>query len=678
MSDRKSSVDGASRDGEVPEQNIADSAEQIGVDDREGGDMMLNLGGGVAASEVPIAEHALGQPSPPQTEASSSNLQTDAAMSTFTFALPPFSNPVQAEMSQLNKSNVSGGVPSSQPTASKDSQPGGDRSSVGPSVLPKLTAMSAAALAKHIGDKIPNFKPEAWIAEDVSGTAFLEVVSPSSLTEFLEQTALINSKFQRTRIENLLRELVASDKSIAESVRKLWATNLVPLAASNSVNPPSGGQLLSPAHPSNLFQTPAPRSQHGASFLSEIKGRVGFPLDNSVLFGSDSTSARASITGLQPEMSSGGRTSADGGPCFAITINQPSAEKPKYVILETCDNDEEFAKWLKKNREESLLALPVDRRALTDLITKDCKEEISRVIVNAARDDPHIFDKDAPYPNHGWPSVTEKLLLRVLFKKNGPPSASAAKDRLKAIRFFFNDSTTHQKLFTAKLRKHVKRFTSDLEDFQYSCRLWPEHDKDMSHTAIVEAFSEGFNDTSTVLGPDKTTQVSKCSNLAKIREYIREHKAKTLEEIIAFVVGYFERLDTTVRSNSKVKYDVTPWRQDAGGAKSSGKKRKFNQTEASVQAISASGGSVPPTPKVQRPPTTNPRCNNCGSKGHLCGERTCFLFGHSKAKGPDGNWPEGTPSLRLSPEEYKTWSTTRKPIFFGYPENQPKPKATGA
>ena len=197
---------------------------------------------------------------------------------------------------------------------------------------------------------------------------------------------------------------------------------------------------------------------------------------------------------------------------------------------------------------------------------------------------------------------------------------------------------------------------------------------------IVEAFSEGFSDTSTVLGPDKTTQVVKCSNLKKIREFIREHKASTLEEIISFIVSHFERLDTTVRSNSKVKYDVTPWRQDAGGAggaKPNGKKRKFNQiaqSDAGVHAISASGGGG----AARKPPTGNPRCNNCGSKGHVCGERTCFLFGHPKAKGPDGNWPEGTPSLRLTPEEYKAWSVTRKPIFYGYPENQPKPKAHGA
>jgi hypothetical protein len=68
----------------------------------------------------------------------------------------------------------------------------------------------------------------------------------------------------------------------------------------------------------------------------------------------------------------------------------------------------------------------------------------------------------------------------------------------------------------------------------------------------------------------------------------------------------------------------------------------------------------------------HPRCNNCGSKGHKCGERTCFLFGHPKGKGLLGEWPDGTPSLRLDIDDYKQWSVKRKPIFYAYPENQGK------
>ena len=92
MSDNNS-VDGTSRSGEVSEQTTALSAEQVDVAYREGGASSANLGGGVAASES-IAEPALGQPSPTQISASSSNLQSTPAISTFTFNAPVFSNPV--------------------------------------------------------------------------------------------------------------------------------------------------------------------------------------------------------------------------------------------------------------------------------------------------------------------------------------------------------------------------------------------------------------------------------------------------------------------------------------------------------------------------------------------------------------------------------------------------------
>jgi hypothetical protein len=249
MSDNNS-LDGTSRSGEVSDHALA--AEQVDVANREGGASSTNLGGGNAASES-IAEPALGQPSPPQFPASPSNLQPTSALSTFNFVAPVFSNPVQPEMSQLFQNRVSGGVPSSQPSASKDTQSGGDQTSAGQPVLPSFSTMSAKALANFIGGRIQNFKPEVWIAEDVSGAAFLEVVSPSGLTEFLEQNLRIDSKFQRTRIENLLRELIVFDKSITESVRKPWTMIIVPVAASDRAVPPTGGQILSPAHPPNCL-----------------------------------------------------------------------------------------------------------------------------------------------------------------------------------------------------------------------------------------------------------------------------------------------------------------------------------------------------------------------------------------------------------------------------------------
>lgn len=623
---------------------------------------------------------SLGQPPPSQLAATSAlpSQPLDAALASFQFPASAFSNPVQAETKRID-ANSSSAVDASlsQPTASKDSQLGGSHSSGGVVGIPSIpfSSLSASALATSIGGKIQSFKSELWIAEDVSGAAFLEVVSPPQLLEFLEHTMFINSSFTRTRVANFIRAMIDADGILPPAVKKSWAAPAWPEPASVQAGSASSGQILSPVPPTKLFQTPT-KEQTASSFLSEIKGRVGFDLDDSALFQSDSSRLRATVTDAQtPGYSVASHASAQGGaPRFEVVINQASAEKPKYIVLENTDNAEEMAKWLKKNREETLLALPVDRRPLSHLLTKDCKEEISRVIVAAKVEDPQMFGEGAPYPETGWAGVTDKLLLRVLFKKNGPTCADAAKEQLKKIRFFFNDSTTHQKLFTARVRKHCKRFTGELQDFDYVCRLWPEHDKVLSHPMIIDAFSDGFNDTSTVLGPDNTTQVFKCSNLAKIREFIRQRKQCFLEDIICEMIRYFERLDSTIKSNSKVSYDVTPWRSEAATGQKKPAKRKFNQISEGGTNAEAAVNSVatPPTVKQPRPAAIHPRCNNCGSKGHKCGERTCFLFGHPKGKGLRGEWPDGTPSLRLELDEYKQWSVTRKPIFFGYPENQGK------
>ena len=245
-------------------------------------------------------------------------------------------------------------------------------------------------------------------------------------------------------------------------------------------------------------------------------------------------------------------------------------------------------------------------------------------------------------------------------------SASAAKARLKDRQFFFNDATTHQDKFTAKLRKHCKLFSTTLQDFAYSHRHWPEHDNNLSHTMIVDAFLAGFSSTDTTQGSDGTTLVPKCSNLRKICEKIRENKTRSLEDLMALIIDDFERIDNSIKGNKTgMVYPIQPWR--LGQTKN---KRSFNQV--------TNGGSNQPsqgrTAKIARPATNYPRCNNCGSKGHLCGERTCFLFGHPKGKGINGNFPEGTPSLTLDANEWKAWKSTRNPIFRAYPENQNKAK----
>jgi hypothetical protein len=292
-------------------------------------------------------------------------------------------------------------------------------------------------------------------------------------------------------------------------------------------------------------------------------------------------------------------------------------------------------------------------------MSHECKQEIARMIYTANIDDVTLFNAEAPYPRRGWDDVTEKLLLRCLFRINGPRSASDAKDRLKKKCFHFNDATTEQKFFTSKLRKHCNEFATTLHDFENCVRLWPDADKDLSHLKIIEAFDHGFTSQETTKGPDGVTNVPKCSNLANVREKIRENKKSSLEEIIELLITYYERHDDIIRAN-RTEYLVKPWRQAA----EKGRKRQYNQI--------ASGGQSGQAQIKFKPPAQFPRCNNCGSKGHMCGEETCYLFGHPKAKGPNGYWPEGTPSLNLNPAEWKDWRAQRHATFYAYACNANK------
>jgi hypothetical protein len=257
-----------------------------------------------------------------------------------------------------------------------------------------------------------------------------------------------------------------------------------------------------------------------------------------------------------------------------------------------------------------------------------------------------------------WPEVTDHLLLKILFSINGPRSAADAKARLKARLCFLNDSTTSQDKQTSKLRKFCNEFKSTLKDFAYTYHMWDANDE-LDHAMIVEAFSDCFHNVEQIKGPDGTTMVPKSRNYAKIKEMIREKKSLPLEEIINHIIDSFDRVDIAVRSNKAVTYDVKPWKSEDGNKK----KRNFNQ-------ISGGQAAKQQNKKPPRPPTEFPRCANCGRKSHACGERTCHLFGHPDARGPNGVWADGEPSLILSDEKKKAWNATRNPVFFKYPENQ--------
>ncbi len=192
MSDRADQVVNSSenREGGVQnDENISNSNSNV-----ENPIQNSNAGG---AERLSIEEHALTHvaPPPPQVSSLNSIAGQGSAISAFKFPANPFAHPGPPEISKMDQNSAGGGASSSQPAALKDSQQGGDHSSAEGAVLLKFKSFSAKALAKIIGDKIQNFKPEFWIEEDVNGAAFLDVVSPPRLSEFLEQDMLIASKF---------------------------------------------------------------------------------------------------------------------------------------------------------------------------------------------------------------------------------------------------------------------------------------------------------------------------------------------------------------------------------------------------------------------------------------------------------------------------------------------------
>ncbi len=172
--------------------------------------------------------------------------------------------------------------------------------------------LSAHALHSVIRDRIHNFSCDLWIVEDISGAAILAHVAPSTLAEFLQNTPKILSDFTRVRIVDIIFELIMQE--------------------------PRGTLNLQQGSP---------------SFLSEIQSTSTFALDDISTF----------TTNHHRATSAGASSSVNPFGLISITVNQPSATPPKYAILECCSDAVAFREWLRKNREESLLALPVDRRS---------------------------------------------------------------------------------------------------------------------------------------------------------------------------------------------------------------------------------------------------------------------------------------------------------------------------
>ena len=533
-----------------------------------------------------------------------------------------------------------------------------------------ISLMSAMTLANVIGGKIPNFNPDVWIREAISGAALIEMVQPNLLSKFLVETALIESKFARDRVEKLLHELVAIDTLLSSNIKDSWSKAkefsasstlgaVTPALHQNHSSPMSNGftptslfhtpqgNFQAPSHSSGAATGGDPRQGHPPSFMREIASRSDFSFDDSALFSSERTHslARAAVTAVPHAVAIPGiaNTIGQAPTMLHITLNQPSAKPPNYPILCNASVPEEFYNWLRTVRKESLNCQPVDRRMLNQLVSQEVQQEIGRIIVESRSRDPYLFDgHDLEYPTH-WAAVSDKLLLRVLFRLNGPLSAAEAKLRLKKLKFFFNDSTTLQSAFCNKLRKHCNKFKCDLADFAYTAYKW-RAGEDLTHEMIIEAFTEGFSSTDMIKNAQGAS-VARCKNLPIVREIVREKKRFPLDDIINAILDHFEELDNAIRANRGIGYDVTPW-----VSQGKAKKRSFNQiTTTSNEGANTNGTagvnqvSAAQPRKVQRPPTNNPRCNNCGSKGHLCSERTCFLWGAPGALGADGKWIDGTP-----------------------------------
>ena len=631
-----------------------------------GGEAVENSGGG--APTLPVSDIGVPKTSAPVNPL---NLVTGMAMRFFDFPNPLAKAAVVEDGQHAKPSSVI----SSLPPASSDHRAGGEQADTKHPENKLFSELSASALAARISDKIPLFNKELWISEDMTGAAFLEVVTPSNLQAFIEPFA--TSFATQLRVKARITKLIAEDNTLTPQILCRWEEFSNPNLTGVPHTPAPIQSIIAPA---KLFQTPSASGGQAAvapgkafpSFLSEIQGVAGFAIDDSMFFQTPGTTPSSGrVIPDSPQLFSIASPGTAASAPFSITINQPTLDLPKYQILEQCENEDHFYSWLKKNRRETALATPANRRPLTELMSQDCKYNMSRVIYQSNSKDVDIFDKESPYPRRGWCDVTEKLALKVLFKINGPKSATDAKNRLMKKKFYFNDSNTEQKIFTAKLRKHAQDFGITLADFEYSARLWPSHDHELTHFMIIEAFKDNFSSSDTIVGPDGVTHVPRCSNMSIIRAKIAENKAKTLEQIIELLVGHFERLDDNIRANpGAISYPVVPWKRGQENKDKPGK-RNFNQVSAGGAASHGPGSGQGPFKKF-RPPAAFPRCNNCGSKGHLCGETTCYLFGHPKGRGVNGVWPEGTPSLELNKEEWKAWRGIRHAIFYAYPNNQSK------
>jgi hypothetical protein len=588
-----------------------------------------------------------------------------AALSGFSFpnpfsvnaVLPPLSGAVFVPTNAMSAATLHGSSPPiSQPIVPALQLLSGGSTS---SNTVNFATISAEQLVHKLRQKIPALEVEAWKALDFDGPTILELSTPASLpgqlTEYFGYSGLL-----RDRVASAIKLLIRDDESVVIDIRKLWgfapavvfsaessvlgAIPINPIGVRSSTPPDnvidvsSGSQQgetpcirgggvnlidshVTPIQPMTLFSVSkvsgsTERQTDGAahSFLSEFSSTNNYSLDHSAIA---STPAALVTPGAGSiAAAAGAATAVNALGAINITLHQPTLQKYNWMILENLDVRSTFYQWLKKNRREKIICDAANQRSLASLVSDTVRQDVMR-IYNTERDSFHSMT-----PIYSYAYVTDELLLKILFYRHGPLNARDAVSRLKEQKFSFDDSTTFQERFAPKLRRHTTEFRQSLLDMKYTAQLWPQSNNVLSHSVIVDSFLSCFEIEDDIVGPDGRTKEPKCSSMQPLRDMIRENKHLKLDAIIDIITKRFEQIDAHVRSDSLLKHNVQPWRTQG---KFNARKRKYEQVSSSVvdtlktKKLNSSEG--------------NPRCNNCGSKGHVCGEKTCYFWGHPKAKG---------------------------------------------
>jgi hypothetical protein len=347
-------------------------------------------------------------------------------------------------------------------------------------------------------------------------------------------------------------------------------------------------------------------------------------------------------------------THADG----KMTITTAASVVSNYKLFERYTHNE-WELFMKRYRDETTRLPKASRRTLKELVTPTCIESF---------EDDNTFDD--------WDLLTDDQIVEFGFKKFGPKSSHDAQTRWTNTKFYFNDATMHQSMFSGRLSAFFTEKRVMLADFQHSAKKWKLGDS-LTPYMMREALKEMFPVDETIDGPDGKI-VPKSSNNARVRMFVRENSGKTIHEIMKLIKNHFTDRDTSVATTAGCGYEVTPWKKlDAESATEPPKKRPaYDDRDRRVDNVQAKPRQTAGLPKkswkkeapkkdvTKKRPLVKLRCNNCGRKGHRANKDECRLWGHKDGKGANGTWADDERSLQLSNEDYATWC-----------QEHPEPKA---